>query len=434
MTRILLSALLACAACAGSAAQTTPMESVLPRLEKILNLIDSKYVKPVEDGKLFTDAVNGLLKGLDPYCAYLDADAYRKLQQEVQGKYGGIGIEMRKEGEFSRIVSVLENTPAHRAGLLPGDLVTHLDDTSVARMTFEQAVRHTRGTPSTSLTLTFLRAGDPVPRTLALDREQIQDPSVRAGLIAPRTAYLHLSQFHRRTPEEMALALEKMSESSQGFEGIVLDLRDNLGGNLNAAVAVAGTFLAGGTLVVSTSGMSEDSKRDYPAKAQSSPQAMKSVPLVVLVNHRSASASEIVAGALQDHGRAIVLGTRTYGKGSIQTILPLGDGGALKLTTAHYYTPSGRSIDKQGVTPDQVVDQAPPGGSEATAQSIARGNFWLQSEAAAGPRVVCGLDSPAPHRPEPGSPANLPHVPDLADCQLHRALNALTKQRLSHGP
>ncbi|MFN0315231.1 MAG: S41 family peptidase [Burkholderiales bacterium] len=433
MKNIFVTALMAAVVCAGANAQTTPSESVLPRLAKVLNLIDSKYVKPVDEGKLFTDAVNGLLKGLDPYSTYLDPEAYRKLQQDVQGKYGGLGIEMRKDGGFFRVVSVIEDTPAHRAGLMPGDLITRLDDSSTTDMTLEQAVRHTRGTPNTTLTLTFLREGDSTPRVLELEREQIKDPSVRAGLIAPRTAYLRLSQFHRRTPEEMALALEKLSQSTPGgVTGIVLDLRDNLGGNLIAAVAVAGAFLSNGTLVVYTEGLSEDSKRKYPVRAHLGPKNTETIPLVVLVNQRSASASEIVAGALQDHRRAIVLGTRTYGKGSIQTILPLGDGAAVKLTTAHYFTPNGRSIDKQGVTPDQIVEQAPPGGSEASAQSIARGHLAFESEGdSASSRIVCGLD-PSAH-PSATAPA-MPQEPDLIDCQLHRALQALTRQSVSRAP
>jgi carboxyl-terminal processing protease len=433
MKDILVTTLMAAAMCANANAQTSSSDSVLPRLTKILDLIDSKYVKPVDDGKLFTDAANGLLKGLDPYSTYLDADAYRKLQQEVQGKYAGLGIELRKDSGFLRIVSVIEDGPAQRAGLIAGDLITRLDNTSTSEMTLEQAVRYTRGTPNTTLTLTFLREGDTTPRILELEREQIKDPSVRAGMIAPRTAYLRLSQFHRRTPEEMALALEKLSQSAtEGIAGIVLDLRDNLGGNLTAAVAVAGAFLSSGTLVVYTEGMSEDSKRKYPARPQPSPQNTQTIPLVVLVNHRSASASEIVAGALQDHGRATVLGTRTYGKGSIQTILPLGDGAAIKLTTAHYFTPNGRSIDKQGVTPDHIVEQAPPGGSEASAHSVARGHLAFESEGnSALSRIVCGLDSQA--QPS-ASPSATPDEPDLIDCQLHRALQTLSRESVSRVP
>ncbi len=438
MKNIFFIMLFASALCTHAGAQTTSGDTVWPRLAKILELINSKYVKPVEESKLFSDAVNGVLKGLDPYCTYLDADAFRKLQQEIQGRYGGLGIEMRKDGGFIRIITVFENTPAHRAGLLPGDLITRFDDTNATEMTFEQAVRYTRGAPNTTLTLTFLREGESGPRTLQLERDQIQEPSVRAGLIAPRTAYLRLSQFHRHTAEEMALALERMSESApEGVGGVILDLRDNLGGNLNAAVAVAGAFLSGGTLVVYTKGMSEESKRKYPASNNlgSRAKAFESIPLVVLVNHRSASASEIVAGALQDHGRAIVFGTRTYGKGSIQTILPLGDGAALKLTTAHYYTPSGRSIDKQGVTPDQIVDQDPPGGSEATAYTIARGHLYFGSERdSAFSHVVCGFTPPVRDPPEPSSLPASPHELDLIDCQLHRALQALTNQSVSHIP
>jgi carboxyl-terminal processing protease len=418
-------------------------KSVIQRLSPILDQIKARYVEPVDDNKLFTEAVNGLLRSLDPFSAYLDKEAFRELQQESQGKYGGLGIEVKKDGGLIRILSTFEDTPAYRAGLQPGDLITRLNESNVAELSLEQAIQQARGEPDTSLTLTLLREGEPGPRKMTLDRELIQGRSVKSSMIGPSYAYVRLTQFHRHSADVMAEQLERLLELSGGaIEGVVLDLRDNPGGALSAAVAVAAAFLPKDALVVYTNGMSEQSKMRFRANKddyvrqgaqdplERLPDLMKAVPLVVLVNGGSASASEIVAGALKDHKRGIILGTRTFGKGSIQVVIPLGDGTGMRLTTAHYYTPEGRRIDGKGVTPDVIIDQEPSAGVDAIAHAVAQGR--LASAASADgqtSRVQCRQDLASTPQPEPLSPA-IPHPQsnlDLVDCQLEHALKTLDR-------
>ncbi len=434
---------LLCAVFAGVLSTSALAESAdaLSRLTRIVDLIKSRYVEPVDDGKLFDQAVRGLLKSLDMHSTYLDAESFRKLLQETQGKYGGLGIEVRKDGDTLRILTIFEDTPAHRAGLQAGDLITQLNEDSLAQLTLEQAVKLARGEPYTSLTLTLLRDGEPGPRRLTLDREQIQGRSVRAGMIGSQIAYARLTQFHRHTAEEMALRLERLFESSpNGIEGMILDLRDNPGGTLHSAVAVASAFLPADALVVYTNGMSAESKLKFRARKEDYlrgagedylerlPGVFKTTPLVVLVNHGSASSSEIVAAALQDHKRATIVGTRTYGKGSIQSVVPLGDGSALKLTTAHYFTPKGRSIDKYGIVPDQVIDQEPVVGTDAVSHAVALGRLSLDAvESSVATRVVCraGLAQRDSNEALPALTPDSSEEVGLADCQLDCALRAL---------
>lgn len=427
------------AALSGAAWADSP--DTLSRLTRIFDLIKSRYVEPVDEAKLFNEAVKGLFHGLDLHSTYLDAETFRRLMQETQGRYGGLGIEVRKDGNALGIVTVFEDSPAHRAGLLSGDRIAAVNHASVANLSLDEAVKLARGEPNTSLTLTLLREGEPGPRRLTLDREQIQGRSVRAGMIGARIAYARLTQFHRHSADELALRLERLAESnSNGIDGLVLDLRDNPGGTLNSAVAVASAFLPADALVVYTNGMSAESKLKFRARKEDYlrsggedllerlPPLFKTTPLVVLVNHGSASASEIVAGALQDHKRATIVGTRTYGKGSIQTILPLGDGTALKLTTAHYYTPSGRSINKQGVIPDQVIDQDPDLGSDAVSHAVARGRLGFDLvDAEHRSRILCQAAPNHFSATASGSTlaADYSGEPEVSDCQLERALRTL---------
>ncbi|HWI15118.1 MAG TPA: S41 family peptidase, partial [Burkholderiales bacterium] len=332
----------------------------------------SDYVEPVDDKKLITEAINGMLTGLDPHSAYLDQEAFKELQVGTQGEFGGLGIEVGMEDGFVKVVAPIDDTPASRAGIKPGDLIVKLDDMSVKGMTLNDAVKQMRGKPNSNITLTIVRKGETKPIVVTLTRAVIKIQSVKSKLLEPGYAYFRVSQFQEHTGETLSRAIETLFKQNQGpMRGIVLDLRNDPGGLLNGAVAVSAAFLPSNSLVVYTDGRTEDAKmrlnaspenylrgrvkEDYLKKL---PAEVKNVPMVVLVNGGSASASEIVAGALQDHKRAVVMGQQTFGKGSVQTILPLGNNTAIKLTTARYYTPNGRSIQAKGITPDIPLEDA----------------------------------------------------------------------------
>ena len=329
-----------------------PIED-LRAFSEIFGKIKSDYVEPVEDKKLITEAINGMLSGLDPHSAYLDNEAFKELQVGTQGEFGGLGIEVGMEDGFVKVVSPIEDTPAFKVGIKSGDLIIKLDDAPVKGMTLNDAVKKMRGKPGTDIVLTVVRKGEAKPLTLTITRAVIKIKSVKYKLVEPNFGYVRVTQFQEHTGENLASALKDLQDQNKGaaLKGLVLDLRNDPGGLLNTAVAVAGAFLKGGELVVYTDGRTEDAKmrltnsrENYLRPAESDylkvlPAWTKTVPLVVLVNGGSASASEIVAGALQDHKRALVVGTQTFGKGSVQTILPLNNGTAIKLTTARYYTP-----------------------------------------------------------------------------------------------
>src|ERR1700716_114619 len=344
-----------------------PIEE-LRAFTEVFGAIKTNYVEPVEDKKLITEAINGMLTGLDPHSAYLDAEAFKELQVGTQGQFGGLGIEVGMEDGFVKVVSPIEDTPAFRAGVKPGDLIIKLDDTPVKGMSLNDAVKKMRGKPNTNITLTISRKGESAPVVVTLTRAVIRVQSVKSKLIEPGYAWVRVSQFQEQTPENMVKALEGMFKQGQ-VKGLVLDLRNDPGGLLHGAVAISSAFLPPKSLVVSTDGRAEDAKRKFFASPEdyargsrgedilkALPAAVRTVPMVVLVNGGSASASEIVAGALQDHKRAIVIGTQTFGKGSVQTIMPLGNNTAIKLTTARYFTPGGRSIQALGITPDLIVE------------------------------------------------------------------------------
>jgi carboxyl-terminal processing protease len=351
-----------------------PVEE-LRAFTEVFGRIKSDYVEPVEDKKLITEAITGMLAGLDPHSAYLDQDAWRELQVGTQGEFGGLGIEVGMEDGFVKVVSPIDDSPAARAGVKSGDLIVKLDETSVKGMTLNDAVKRMRGKPNTQITLTIVRKGDPKPIVITLTRAVIKIQSVKSKLLEPGYAYFRVTQFQEHTGETLATAIQTLYKQNQGaMRGIVLDLRNDPGGLLNGAVAVSAAFLPQNTLVVYTDGRTEDAKMrltaspenylrgrvkdDYLSKL---PAEIKNVPMVVLVNGGSASASEIVAGALQDHKRAVIMGTQTFGKGSVQTILPLGNNTAIKLTTARYYTPNGRSIQATGIVPDIILDDGTAG-------------------------------------------------------------------------
>ena len=354
-----------------------PVEE-LRAFTEVFGAIKSNYVETVEDKRLITEAINGMLSGLDPHSAYLDAEAFRELQVGTQGQFGGLGIEVGMEDGFVKVVSPIEDTPAFRAGIKPGDLIIKLDDTPVKGMTLNDAVKRMRGKPKTNITLTISRKDEPQPLIVTLMRDVIKVQSVKSKLIEPGYGWVRVSQFQETTPDNMVKHLEGLVKQG-ALKGLVLDLRNDPGGLLYGAVAISAAFLAPKALVVSTDGRNADAKRKYFAVPEdylrsagrddvlkNLPASVKNVPMVVLVNGGSASASEIVAGALQDHKRATVIGTQTFGKGSVQTIMPLGNSTAIKLTTARYFTPNGRSIQAKGVTPDIIVEE--PGGTAQIAR------------------------------------------------------------------
>src|SRR5918912_1830388 len=354
-----------------SGALPLPIEELRANTE-VFRRVKSDYVEPVEDKKLITEAINGMLTGLDPHSAYLDQEAFRELQVGTQGEFGGLGIEVGMEDGFVKVVAPIDDSPAARAGVKSGDLIVKLDDSSVKGMTLNDAVKRMRGKPNTQITLTIVRKGESKPVVVTLTRAVIKIQSVKSKLIEPGYAYFRVSQFQEQTGESLARAIETLFKQNGGpMKGIVLDLRNDPGGLLNGGVAVSAAFLPQNALIVYTDGRTEDSRMKLNASPEHYlrgrlkddylkrlPSEVKNVPMVVLVDGGSASASEIVAGALQDHQRAVVMGQPTFGKGSVQTILPLGNNTAIKLTTARYYTPKGRSIQAKGITPDIPLEDA----------------------------------------------------------------------------
>jgi carboxyl-terminal processing protease len=328
----------------------------LKLLTEVLRQVEENYVEKVERKKLLEGAVNGMLAALDPHSAYLPPEPFTEMKVEMSGSFGGLGIEISlKEGKLT-VVSPIEDTPAWRAGIKPGDHIWKIDGTPTRDLTIVQAVKKMRGERGTKVTLTILRNGETEPRVFPLVRDIIRTKSLKARTLEPGYGYVRISHFQERTGEDFANALRNLRTENGGtLKGLVLDLRNNPGGLLDMAVEVAGRFVGerlDNGLIVYTEGREEFARRRYSATVgEKEPR----YPLVVLINSGSASASEIVAGALQDHGRAVIMGTPSFGKGSVQTVVPMKDGAGLKLTTALYYTPKGRSIQAKGIIPDIVV-------------------------------------------------------------------------------
>jgi carboxyl-terminal processing protease len=315
----------------------------------IFGRIKANYVEPVDDQELLESAIRGMVSGLDPHSNYLNAEEYKDIQVGTKGEFGGLGIEVGMEDGFVKVIAPIDDTPAARAGVLSGDLIVRLDETPVKGMSLNEAVSKMRGKPGTPLTLTIIRKGVEKPLKITVTRDIIRVASVKSRLLDKHFAYLRISQFQTKTARDMLKALSRLNKESKGkLQGMVLDLRNNPGGVLNAAVSVSDAFLESG-LIVYTKGRESDSQLIFEAAPD---DVLNGAPIVVLVNGGSASASEIVAGALQDHNRAVIMGSPTFGKGSVQTIIPISQTAAVKLTTARYYTPSGRSIQAEGITPD----------------------------------------------------------------------------------
>ena len=340
------------------AEKNTPSAGGLP-LNELRNFADifarvkSDYVEEVDDKTLLENAIRGMLSGLDPHSAYLSPDEYQELKIGTTGKFGGLGIQVGMEDGFVKVISPIDDTPAFRAGIKAGDLIIRLNEKSVKGMTLNEAVKIMRGEPGTDITLTIIREGADKPLTITVTRDIISVKSIKSRILEPGFGYVRITNFQSKTPRDMLAAIDELTENNKGaLKGLVLDLRNNPGGVLSAAADVADAFIEEGKLVY-TQGRIENSHFEFNAKPG---DVLHGAPMVVLINGGSASASEIVAGALQDHHRAIIMGSRSFGKGSVQTIQELRSGGAVKITTARYFTPSGRSIQGEGITPDIKLD------------------------------------------------------------------------------
>lgn len=330
-----------------------PVEE-LHTFTEIFTRVKESYVEEISDKQLIQYAIEGMLSGLDPHSAYLNPEAYKEMQIGTSGEFGGLGIEVNMEDGFVKVVSPIDDTPAQRAGIKAGDIIIKIDQTPVKGLTLNDAVKMMRGKVGSEITLSIIREGQEKPLQITLVRDIIQVKSVKSRLLEQGYGLIRISQFQNRTTEDLAKALDDLKKENNGdLKGLVLDLRNNPGGVLQAAVGVADTFLEKG-LIVYTEGRIKDSQIKFKAKPK---DLLEGAPLVVLVNGGSASASEIVAGALQDHKRAVIMGTKTFGKGSVQTIQPIGNDAALKITTARYFTPLGRSIQAEGIKPDIVLNK-----------------------------------------------------------------------------
>ena len=349
-----------------------PLEE-LQQLAAVFGMVKSDYVESVDEKKLISDAISGMVAGLDPHSQYFDKKSFKEFRESTGGKFVGIGIEMGMEDGLVKVVSPIEGSPAFRAGLKSGDLITRIDEAAVKGLSVDQAVKKMRGDPNTKVVLTVFRKTESRTFPVTIVREEIRVQSVRAKMFEPGYAWIRVTQFQDRTVDDFAKKLEELYKQDPNIKGVVLDLRNDPGGLLDGAVAVAAAFLPNDAVVVSTNGQIPESKATFKASPQDYarrgggdplrrlPAGLKTVPLVVLVNEGSASASEIVAGALQDHKRATVMGAQTFGKGSVQTVRPLSAETALKITTARYYTPSGRSIQAKGIVPDVWLDETAEG-------------------------------------------------------------------------
>ena len=355
---------------ARSAMSPLPLEE-LQQLAAVFSMVKSDYVEAVDDKKLISDAIAGMVSSLDPHSQYFDKKTYKEFREGTAGRFVGVGIEITQEDGLVKVVSPIEGSPADRGGIKSGDLITKVDDTAVRGLSLNEAVKRMRGEPRTKVVLTIYRKSENRTFPVTILREEIKVVSVKGKPIEPGYGWVRLTQFQERTVEDMVKKLEDLYNQDPQLKGLVLDLRNDPGGLLDAAVAVSAVFLPDDVTVVSTNGQLEESKYIYKASPQyylrrgadpvrrlteTTKGIYKKIPLVVLVNEGSASASEIVAGALQDHKRATVMGSQTFGKGSVQTVRQLGPDTALKITTARYYTPSGRSIQAKGIVPDVLID------------------------------------------------------------------------------
>lgn len=391
--------------------ETLPYED-LRTFTEIFGRIKRDYVEPVSDKKLLEDAVRGMLSGLDPHSAYLVPEEYQELKEGTTGQFGGLGIEVTMENGFIKVVSPIDDTPAQKAGIKTGDLIIKLDDEPVKGMSLTDAVKKMRGEPGSKIVLTIVREGEEAPLKLTLTRDIIKVKSVKSRLLEKGYGYVRISSFQSGTGDALKEALAALKKENGGnLKGLVLDLRNNPGGVLNAAVEVSDVFLKSG-LIVYTEGRIENSEMRFNAAPD---DLIEGAPIVVLINGGSASASEIVAGALQDQKRAVIMGEKSFGKGSVQTILPTSNGAAVKLTTARYYTPSGRSIQAEGIEPDVTL-------ARVKLETIDKADFIPVKEADLSRHLQNGKG--AADKKNEGSDKDKASL-DVEDYSLHEALNLL---------
>ena len=438
-------------ATARSSVAQLPLEE-LQQLAAVFSMVKSDYVEPVDEKKLITDAIGGMVAGLDPHSQYFDKKSFKEFREGTSGRFVGIGIEMTMEDGLVKVVAPIEGSPAFRAGLKSGDLITKIDDTLVKGLSVDQAVKRMRGEPNTKVVLTVFRKAEGRTFPVSIVREEIRQQSVRSKMVEPGYAWLRVSQFQDRTVEDFTRKVEDLYKQDPKLKGVVLDLRNDPGGLLEGAVAVASAFLPPDVVIVSTDGQIPESKsvlkatpEHYLRRGGSDPlkrlpEAIKKVPLVVLVNEGSASASEIVAGALQDHKRAVVMGAQTFGKGSVQTVRQLSPETALKITTARYYTPSGKSIQAKGIVPDVMLDETAEGNLFAALRvreadldkHLQSGQGAEQKDAArekAREEARKKLEEDAAKRAS--APKPLPEYGTPEDFQLAQALNRLKGKQVA---
>ncbi|MBR0662678.1 S41 family peptidase [Roseomonas oryzicola] len=408
----------------------------------VFERIRAEYVEPVNDRDAIENAIQGMLAGLDPHSSYMNPRMYRDMQVQTRGEFGGLGIEVTQEGGYIKVISPIDETPAARAGVKPGDLITHLNGNSVQGLTLQEAVEQMRGERGTSIRLTIRREGTDRPVELTLTRDVIRPQVVRFRVEGGDIGYIRLTSFNEQTEVGLRRAMQQIrQQAGNNLKGIVLDLRNNPGGLLDQAVQVSDDFLDQGEIVSTRARRSEDSQR-WNARAGDIAQGL---PIVVLINGGSASASEIVAGALQDHRRAIVLGTKSFGKGSVQTVMPIPGNGAIRLTTARYYTPSGRSIQATGIEPDVEVRATREEGNQAAAarrdreadlrRALRNDNSGQQQAAPPLPplNLPAGLVERVQRDPAEGAPTFDPTKPET-DHQLQQALQLLRGIAASPNP
>jgi len=419
-----------------------PLEE-MQQLAAVFGMVKNDYVEPVDEKKLITDAISGMVAGLDPHSQYFDKKSFKEFREGTTGKFVGVGIEIGMEDGLVKVVSPIEGSPAFRAGLKSGDLITKIDDSAVKGLSMDQAVKRMRGEPSTKVVLTIFRKNENRSFPVTITREEIRVQSVRAKEVEPGYAWIRVTQFQDRTVEDFSRKLEDIYKQDPNIKGVILDLRNDPGGLLEGAVAIASAFLPSDSVVVSTNGQIAESKATFRATPDNYlrrggadplkklPASLKTVPMVVLVNEGSASASEIVAGALQDHKRATLMGAQTFGKGSVQTVRPLTADTALKITTARYYTPSGRSIQAKGIVPDIWLDETAEGNVFAALRTreadlekhLGNGDEKDEAREKAREEARKKLEEQVAKSKEPPKP--LPEFGSAEDFQLVQALNQL---------
>lgn len=417
----------------------------LQQLAAVYGMIKSDYVEPVEDKKLITDAISGMVASLDPHSQYFDKKSFSEFKEGTSGRFVGVGIEITQEDGLIKIVSPIEDSPAFRAQLKTNDLITKIDDAAVRGLALSEAVKRMRGEPGTKVVLTIFRKDENRTFPVTIVREEIRTKSVRGEVIEPGYAWIRVSQFQENTVEDFAKKANEIYKKEPQLKGLVLDLRNDPGGLLDAAVAISAAFLPKNAVVVTTNGQIPSSKATFTASPQyyqrrgqpdplrNLPAALKQIPMVVLVNEGSASASEIVAGALQDHKRATILGNQTFGKGSVQSVRPLGPDTGLKITTARYYTPSGKSIQAKGIVPDIMVDETAEGNlysalrvREADLEKhLNSGQGEEQKDEVREKARADALKRLEEEKEKPATDRKLPTFGSKEDFQLNQALNQL---------